>query len=161
MENINGISYYLNKYYMLSNTSQMTIFFFQEDSAQVHCACNTVELSEKCHFRGSPVLPGSAEEYLRWHSKESSLLVTFLPKNIKISKSIHVCKSYSKPKVGRFVRHYVNWVFIQPLNASVVNPKICSLLVNIFSLLIELRRHRRIIETKTLAAVSNVQMNSN
>jgi len=33
----------------------MAIFFFQEDSAQVHFACNTVQLSEKC------VLPGSAE----------------------------------------------------------------------------------------------------
>jgi len=29
-------------------------FFFQEDSAQVHCACNTVQLSEKCDFRVSP-----------------------------------------------------------------------------------------------------------
>jgi len=25
-----------------------------EDSAQVHCACNTVQLSEKCDFRVSP-----------------------------------------------------------------------------------------------------------
>jgi len=25
-------------------------FFSQEDSAQVHCACNTVQLSEKCDF---------------------------------------------------------------------------------------------------------------
>ena len=33
---------------MLSNTSQMTIFFFQEDSAEVHCVCNTIQLSEKC-----------------------------------------------------------------------------------------------------------------
>jgi len=23
-------------------------FFFQEDSAQVHCACNTIQLSENC-----------------------------------------------------------------------------------------------------------------
>ena len=31
-------------------------FFFQEYSAQVHCACNsnTVQLSEKCDFRVSP-----------------------------------------------------------------------------------------------------------
>ena len=28
--------------------------FFQEDSTQVHCACNTVQLSEKCDFRVSP-----------------------------------------------------------------------------------------------------------
>jgi len=40
------------------------IFFFQEDSALVHCACDTVQLlqrsrliqylSEKCHFRVFP-----------------------------------------------------------------------------------------------------------
>jgi len=29
-------------------------FFFQEDSAQVHCACKTVELSEKRDFHVSP-----------------------------------------------------------------------------------------------------------
>jgi len=28
--------------------------FFQEDSTQVHCACNTAQLSEKCDFRVSP-----------------------------------------------------------------------------------------------------------
>jgi len=30
------------------------IFFFQEDSAQVHCVSNTIQLSEKCDFRVSP-----------------------------------------------------------------------------------------------------------
>jgi len=25
-------------------------FFFQEDSAQVHCVCNTIQLSEICDF---------------------------------------------------------------------------------------------------------------
>ena len=29
-------------------------FVFQEDSAPVHCACNRVQLSEKCNFRVSP-----------------------------------------------------------------------------------------------------------
>jgi len=29
-------------------------FFFQEDSAQVHCVCNAIQLSEKCDFRVSP-----------------------------------------------------------------------------------------------------------
>ena len=53
MDSINGISYYLNKCQMLSNTSQMTIFFFQEDSAQVHCVCNTIQLSEICDFHVS------------------------------------------------------------------------------------------------------------
>jgi len=28
-------------------------FFFQEDSAQVHCACITIQLSEICDFRVS------------------------------------------------------------------------------------------------------------
>jgi len=29
-------------------------FFFQEHSAQVHCACYAVQMSEKCDFRVSP-----------------------------------------------------------------------------------------------------------
>jgi len=28
-------------------------FFFQEDSAQVHCVCNTIQLSEICGFHVS------------------------------------------------------------------------------------------------------------
>jgi len=43
MDSINMISYHLNK----SNTSQMTIFFFQEDSALVHCAYSTVQLLQR------------------------------------------------------------------------------------------------------------------
>jgi len=53
MDSINGISYYLNKCYTLSNASQITIFVFQQDSAQVHCVCNTIQLSEICDFRVS------------------------------------------------------------------------------------------------------------
>ena len=49
MDSINGISYYLNKCLTLSNTSQMT-FFFQEDSAQVHCMYNTIQFSENVIF---------------------------------------------------------------------------------------------------------------
>jgi len=29
-------------------------FFFQEDSTQVHCVCNTIQLNEKCDFCVSP-----------------------------------------------------------------------------------------------------------
>ena len=47
-------------------------FVFEEDSAQVHCACNTVQLSENVIF----VFPRFARQcrstsYLRWHSKAS------------------------------------------------------------------------------------------
>ena len=28
--------------------------FFQDDNAHVHCACNTVQLIEKCNFRVFP-----------------------------------------------------------------------------------------------------------
>ena len=46
MDSINGIDYYLNK--MLDAIKHITddIFFFQEDSAQVHCVCNTIQLSD-------------------------------------------------------------------------------------------------------------------
>ena len=41
---------------MLDTIKHITydIFFFQEDSAQVHCVCNTIQLSEISDFRVSP-----------------------------------------------------------------------------------------------------------
>jgi len=50
MDSINEISYYLNK--MLNAIKHITDdnFFFQEDSAQVHCVCNTIQLSENVIF---------------------------------------------------------------------------------------------------------------
>jgi len=38
----------------------MTFFFFQEESAKVHCACDTAQLSENVIFV-FPRLPGAAE----------------------------------------------------------------------------------------------------
>jgi len=56
-----------------------------------------------------PVLPGSAEAQVIWRSIVTffwllTLSVALLP---QISKSIHVYQSYSKPKVGHFLRHGV------------------------------------------------------
>jgi len=39
----------------------MTFFFFQEDSAQVHCVCTTNQLSKKSVIFVFPVLPASEE----------------------------------------------------------------------------------------------------
>jgi len=84
-------------------------FFFQEDSAQVHCSCNTVQLSEICDFRVSPfcqvVQKHKSFQVAQWSVFSlPTLLVTFLR---NMSNSIHVCQSYSKPKAGRFLRHGV------------------------------------------------------
>jgi len=42
---------------MLDTIKHITddIFFLQEDSAQVHCVCNTIQLSEICDFYVSAV----------------------------------------------------------------------------------------------------------
>jgi len=48
--------------------------------------------------------------YLRRHSNLKHLLVVYFISSIsakKILKSIHVCQSYSKTKVGRFLKHGV------------------------------------------------------
>jgi len=41
---------------MLDTIKNITddIFFFHEDSAQVHCVCNTIRVSEICDFRVYP-----------------------------------------------------------------------------------------------------------
>ena len=50
------------------------------------------------------VLPGSAEAQVIWGGIVKRLLIAYFIGNIcqKISKSIHMRQSYSKPKVGRF-----------------------------------------------------------
>jgi len=56
------------------------------------------------------ILPGSAEAQVIWCGTVKCLLIVYFIGNIcskKISKSVHVCQSYSKPKVGRFLRHGV------------------------------------------------------
>ena len=53
MDSINGISYYLNKCIDAIKHITDAIFFFQQDSTQVHHVCNTIELSEICDFRVS------------------------------------------------------------------------------------------------------------
>jgi len=48
--------------------------FFQEDSAQVQCVCNTVQLSEICDFRVSAFCQVVQKQKLfevDWHSKTS------------------------------------------------------------------------------------------
>jgi len=63
MDCINGISY---KCQTLSNTSQMTLFFFfQEDSALVHmhCACNTVQLLRRSRLPFSWTTPPTAPSW--------------------------------------------------------------------------------------------------
>jgi len=55
-------------------------------------------------------LTGSAEAQVTWGGIVKCLLIAYFIGNIsakKISKSIHVRQSYSKPKVGRFLRHGV------------------------------------------------------
>ena len=60
-------------------------------------------------FSSFPVLPGSAEAQVNWCGIVC-LLIAYFISNIsakKISKSIHMRQSYSKPNVGRFLRHGV------------------------------------------------------
>ena len=40
--------------------------FFQEDSAQLHCVCNTIQLSEICDFRVSAFMCVKAIASQRW-----------------------------------------------------------------------------------------------
>jgi len=70
------------------------IFFFQEDSAQVHCVCNTIQLSEKCDFRVSSVLTGSAEAQVIWGGIVKHLSIAYFIGNISAKNvNIHSCAS--------------------------------------------------------------------
>jgi len=61
-------------------------------------------------FSFFPVLPGSAKAQLICCGIIKCLLIAYIIRDIstkKISKSVHVCQTYSKPQVGRFLRHGV------------------------------------------------------
>ena len=66
-------------------------------------------LSENAIYMFS-LLPGSAEPQVIWGGIVKRLLIAHFIGNIsarKISKSVHVCQGYSKPKVVGFFRHDV------------------------------------------------------
>ena len=70
----------------------------------LQCTNRPTAFEWKMQYSCFPVLPGSAEAQIIWSGILKCLWlltssVTFLP---KISKSVHVCRSYSKPKVARF-----------------------------------------------------------
>ena len=69
---------------MLDTIKHITadIVFFQEDSAHVHCVCNTIQLSEMCDFRVTPVLPGSVEAQAIWCGIVKRLLIAYFVGNM-------------------------------------------------------------------------------
>ena len=63
-------------------------------------------LTEKTHFWVSRFTNAP----VRWGGKMKRLLISFFLSNKflpKLSKSVHICQSYSKPKVERFLQHSV------------------------------------------------------
>jgi len=67
------------------------------------CVCVTQSNWVKMWFLCFPILPGSAEAQVIWGGILRRLLIAYFISNIsakKIWKSIRVCQSYSKPKVG-------------------------------------------------------------
>jgi len=88
----------------------------------VHCACNTVQLSENVIFV-FPCFACSAEAQLTWGGIVKHLFIAYFIGNFsakKISKSIHMCQSYSKPKVGRFLWHGVYTLRVKKKQSTII-----------------------------------------
>ena len=87
----------------------MTTFSFRK-TAHRCIVCVTRSNWVKMWFSCFVVLPGSAEAQVSLNGIVKRLLINYFIANISaknISKSIHVCQSYSKPNVGRFLIHGV------------------------------------------------------
>jgi len=120
VDNVNGISYYLSKCrrYKTHHSSQ---FFFQEDSALVHCAYSTVQLLQRyrliqhlsenvifvspfCHFF-------SAESRVIWGGiMVKHLLIAYIIGNIsaKNNENLFMCVKVTANHIGgAFLRHGV------------------------------------------------------
>jgi len=61
-------------------------FFFQEDSAQVHCVCVTQSNSVKVWFSHFAISPGSAEAQVIWGGVVKCLLIAYFIGNISAKK---------------------------------------------------------------------------
>ena len=80
---------------------------FLSERRRTGALCVTQSNWVKMWFSCFPVLPGSAEAQVTWGGTVKRLLVAiaYFIVNIsakKVSKSIHVCHSYGKPKAGTF-----------------------------------------------------------
>jgi len=67
--------------------------------------CTNTAFEWKMQFSCFPVFPGSAEAQVIWGGIVKRLLIGYFIGNIsakKISKSVHMCQRYSKPKVYVF-----------------------------------------------------------
>jgi len=76
--------------------------------------CTDTAFEWKMRFSCFHILPGSAEAQVTWGGTVKRLLIAYFIGNIsaKTYQCIHVCQSYSKPKVGRFLRHSVDcWIW--------------------------------------------------
>ena len=121
MDSINGISYYLNKC-RCYQTQHRWQLFFQEDSALVHCTCNTVQLQQRCRLPGNtafewkvwfscfPVLRGSAEAQVIWGGILKHLFIAYFISNISAKKyqNLFMCvKVIASHRWDVFLRHSV------------------------------------------------------
>jgi len=69
-------------------------FFFQEDSAQAHYACNSRTEWKKMWFSCLPILPESAEAQVNWCGIVKCLLIAYFITNISAKNiKIHSCVS--------------------------------------------------------------------
>jgi len=87
----------------------MTIFLSGKERSGVLCVQHSptaavlstnAAFEWKMWFSCFPFLPGSAEAHVIWGDILKRLLITYFIGNIsakKMSKSVHVCQSYSKP----------------------------------------------------------------
>jgi len=87
----------------------MTTFSFRK-TAHRCILCVTQSNWAKMWFSRFHVLPGSAEAQVNWGGIVKCVLIAYFIGNISARKyqSIHVCQIYSKPTVGRFLRHGVD-----------------------------------------------------
>ena len=60
--------------------------FFQEDSTQVDCVCNTFQLSEVCDFRVSAFCQAVQRAQVTWGGILNRLLIAYFISNISAKK---------------------------------------------------------------------------
>jgi len=100
---LDAIKHIIDNIFFLSGRQRTGVLCVQHSPTAT--ALSTTAFEWKMQFLCFPILLGSAEAQVIWCGIVKHLLIAYFISDVaakEIPKSIHVCQSYSKPKVDRF-----------------------------------------------------------
>jgi len=107
--NVDAVKHITDDHFSFNKTVHWCIVCVQHSPTAAVLSTNTA-FEWKMWFSCFPIFPGSAEAQVIWGGILKYRFIAYFIGNIsaKNIKICYVCQSYSKPQVGRFLRHGVH-----------------------------------------------------